>query len=168
MVKLSQSVLIDAAPADVWGVLERFGSIQDFNPLVKRSYVTSERQRGVGTCRHCDLVPMGSVEERVLTWQDGEGYELEIYDSRGLPPMKRQLAALWVSPDGDDGDRARVEMTVAYEPALGWLGRLLNAIALRRQFHKAIGLILAGLKHHVETGEVVDRRASKQLRLATA
>ncbi len=59
-------------------------------------------------------------------------------------------------------------MTVAYEPALGWIGRLFNAIALRRQFLKAMGLILTGLRHHLETGELVDRRTGKQLRLATA
>ena len=45
----------------------------------------------------------------------------------------------------------------------GILGRLMDAMMVRREFTKIVPKVLAGLKHHVETGELVNQEVAGRL-----
>ena len=77
---------------------------------------------------------------------------VEIYERKRLPAMRRALATIELTPDGS---RTLVTCTLDYEVGLGPLGRSLNAALLHRMFARSLVGMLAGLKHHVETGEEV-------------
>ena len=88
MTTITREVWIDAPHDKVWRILADFGGIYKYNPGVSNSHSTSSANEGVGATRHCDLLPAGSVEERIIAWNEGRDYKLEIYDGRGVPPFE--------------------------------------------------------------------------------
>ncbi len=154
MTTIIREVKVDVSPEKVWEIMADIGGIQKFNPGVSQSYKTSASNSGLGATRHCDLLPMGSVEERVIAWNEGRDYQIEIYEGKGTPPFKTAVATLAVQPDGDG---SQVTMSLTYQLKFGPVGMLMDQMMIKRQFSKAIPGILAGLKYHAETGELVDR-----------
>ncbi len=153
MTSLSVHLDTTAPPERVWDVLADFGGIQRYSPAVLRSHLTGDAPTGVGATRHCDLAFGAAVEERIVKWDDGTGYTVEIYDGKRLPPIRDPRATLAVGryPDG----RSRLSARMEYRPKFGLLGALADWLVFRRQFRKSLGLLLAGFKHHLETGEEV-------------
>jgi len=148
-----RTIYIDAAPDQVWRALADFGNIARYNPGVPQSYVTSDQAEGVGATRHCDLAMAGaSLEERIIDWQEGQSYTVEIYDGEKLPPVHHIHVTLSMEPDGE-GTRAMTHMT--YQLKFGPLGALLDRWMVRKNMSQGMEGLLAGLKHYCETGETV-------------
>jgi len=153
--KQAAKVEIEASAETVWGVLADFGNVSVFNPTVTESYSTTDDATGVGAARHCDLAVGGAtIEERIVEWNEGSSYTIEIYDGT-RNPFAKALGTLAVEPLGDN--RSVVTMSLEWKAKggifSGFLGR-----ALKGQNQKAIAGVLAGLKHHVETGDPVAGR----------
>ena len=98
MTRVTKEIWIDAPAEKVWPVLADIGAIQDYAPSVARSHATSAIKAGVGASRHCELLPMGTVEERVIEWQDDAQYTIDIYDSKNVPFSG--MAHFAVKPNG--------------------------------------------------------------------
>ncbi len=82
MTHIKESIRINATKDKVWELLADFGGIIKFHPGLRDSYSTSTKKGGVGASRHCDLLPAGSVEERVVEWKDGEEMLVQIFDGK--------------------------------------------------------------------------------------
>jgi hypothetical protein len=105
----------------------------------------------VDATRHCDLTFSGaSIEERIVAWDEGHSYQVNIFDARPTPPFKNVLATLAVA---DEGSGARVTIRMEYSLKYGLIGKAMDVMGVRKQYGKAITLILGGLKHYAETGE---------------
>lgn len=155
MTTLSAKVRIDAPRDVVWNALADFGGTWKYNPNVTASRSLTEANQGVGAERHCDLTFAGaSVRERILEWDDAGGYALEIYDGDKLPPIKNIIARLSVS---EENGHTVAEGTMSYDPKFGPIGWVMDRLMVRKQFGRAWQGIFAGLKHHAETGEVVEK-----------
>lgn len=151
MASVSSKIHIDAPKEQVWEVLADLGGIYKWNPGVSSSHYTSEQTTGDGATRHCDLQnPRGYLEERALEWREGEGYVIDIYDSN--LPIEKNLVTFSLAAEGDG---TTVTVTPDYKLKYGLLGSLLDRLFARRQLQKGFDAMLAGLKHHVETGELV-------------
>ena len=74
MTYIEKNIIIDAPKDAVWSTLADFGAIRNFHKGLKNSYSTSEANGGLGATRHCDLKPMGSIEERITRWEEGKLY----------------------------------------------------------------------------------------------
>lgn len=158
MAVFTETIEIEAPRERVWEVLADIGSIYRWNPGVKASHATSEAPGGEGATRHCDLQrpggkDVGHLEERAFDWRDGAGYRIEITESN--LPFRRAVVSFDVAeaPSG-----TRVEVSPEYELRFGPLGKLLDRVAVRRQYRKGMAAMLAGLKYYVETGEEVGDR----------
>lgn len=165
MTTIIREITIDAPVQKVWDILADFGAIYKFNPGVPTSRSTSTANGGLGATRHCDLLPAGSIEERIIDWHEGHSYKIEIYSGKGIPPFKTAVAQLTVRPDGT-GTHAR--MSVEYKLKFGLLGSLMDRLLVKKQYDKAVPGILAGLKHFVETGEQVSSKVRLNLQPVTA
>ena len=151
MASVSSNIHIGAPKEQVWEVLADLGGIYKWNPGVSSSHYTSEQTKGDGATRHCDLVnPRGYLEERALEWREGEGYVIDIYDSN--LPIEKNVVTFSLTAEGDG---TTVTVTPDYKLKYGLLGSLLDRLWARRQMQKGFDAMLAGLKHHVETGELV-------------
>lgn len=159
MSTITGSVRINAPKDKVWEILSDFGGVINYNPGLSNSYSTSENNQGVGATRHCDLLPMGSIEERILEWNEGSDYLVDIYQFNGpTPPVKNALGRLSVETDGNE---TVASMELTYEMKLGFIGNAMKGLVLDGQYQKAVNGILQGLKYHVETGNQSTRAALK-------
>ena len=60
----------------------------------------------------------------------------------------------------DHGDSTVVGLMTDYELKYGPIGALMDTLFARRQVRKGMDELLAGLKHHIETGETVNEPAA--------
>ena len=165
MTTIIREVTINASQEKVWDILADFGGIYKYNPGVSSSHSTSSANGGVGATRHCDLLPAGSVEERITAWNEGRDYKIEIFSGKGVPPFKTAVAHIKVQPEGTG---THVQMRFDYSIKFGFIGSLMDRLMVKKQFSKAIPGILAGLKHYAETGEEVNRNVRLDMQLVTA
>ncbi len=147
----STEIRIDAPREKVWEVLADLGGIHKWNPGVSHSRSTSESSGGEWATRHCDLRnPSGYLEERAFDWREGEGFKIDIFESSF--PIERNVVEFTLRADGDG---TIVTVTPDYRLKFGPIGALLDRLILGRQLRKGMENLLAGLKYHVETGELV-------------
>ena len=119
----------------MWAVLADFPNIASWNSGVKASHATSDATGGIGAQRHCDLAPIGALEETIAAWEPGRRLVVNI-DSAEKLPIERGVATFTL-------DDATTEVDYAYEPA-GLLGRLMSPV-LARQLTKGFDGFLADL-----------------------
>lgn len=144
-----------ASPEACWAHIGDFGNIHRFNPYLSHSAVLTDAARtAVGTERQCDLKGgKGYLRERVIDWQDGRQYTVDIYDSQ--LPMNEPKTTLGLLPL-ERG--TRLFMETQYRPRYGMVGALLDALVLRRVVAARFRRILMNLAAQAEGGEEPDRR----------
>lgn len=157
MTTLRNHVHIDAPVEEVWNVLADFGGIAAFNPGVVKSRSLGSANSGRGAERQCDLDAKSYIRERIVDWHDGKDLTLEIYEGKGTPPFKDASTTFTVTTSGTG---TRVSSILQYRIKGGPLGRLLDRLVVSRKFAPAMVGVLAGLKRHVETGELVTETTS--------
>ncbi len=152
---ISYQVHIDAPQEKVWAAIADFGNVANLSPGIKKSYLTSEVTGGVGATRHCDLALYGAtVDERIVEWDEGEGFRIDIYESTRLPIIKTSGGSLQVREhEGGTLLTGSLHTSLKY----GFVGDLLYPVVLRKQLTKEWKIFLAGTKMHIETGDLIDR-----------
>ena len=158
MATFSTVIDINAPKQKVWEVLADLGSIYKWNPGVAKSYSTSPETEGEVAMRHCDLQnakggSIGYLEERAFDWRDGEGFTIDVYESN--LPIKRNHVRFTLESNGDS---TVVTITPDYALKFGPVGVLADLLFARRQLKKGMVDLAAGLKYHIETGELVENR----------
>ena len=136
MRSISVTDTFDVSPAAVWKVLADFPNISTWNGGVSASHATSTASDGVGATRHCDLAPVGALEETVLEWDPERKMVVSIDEARKLP-IRTAVATFTIEPVGDG---ATVTIDYAYEPRPRLLAPLLD-----RQLTKGFNGFLADL-----------------------
>ena len=157
MARFSVRTRIDAPKDKVWEVLADIGGIYKWNPGVSHSYSTSEDGRGDGATRHCDLTRGGYLEERAADWHEAESFKIDVYETN--LPLRSNVVQFSVDADGD---RTIVGIAPEYRIKFGLLGLVMDRLVLPRLFKKGMKDMLAGLKYHVETGELVGDRVPQR------
>ena len=151
MTVIRSQAKIDAPVDKVWRTLADLGSIDKWNPGVAKSYATSEATQGEGATRHCDLnTGNAQLEERAFDWREGKGFKIDIYKSS--LPLKRNIVSFEIEPSGDG---TLANLTADYQLKYGPIGALMDILIGRRWAQQRFDELLAGLKYHVETGELV-------------
>ncbi len=147
---VTSQIKIDAPAEKVWGVLADIGSIYKWNPGVVASHTTGEQSHGDGTTRHCDLDDKNYLEERTFDWREGESFKIDVFES--TLPLKSNIVTFQVTPDGDG---TKTTVTADYVLKFGPIGKLMDILFAKRQAQQGFDDMMAGLKYHVETGELV-------------
>jgi hypothetical protein len=148
-----QSRTIPATAERVWQALADFGGIHQFNPMVERVEVLSEKERGLGASRRCVLYDRRSLEEQVIDWREGSSYTVSI-EASGIP-IKNVTTSLSVAPAGRGSSVVTMEST--YQPRFGPLGSLLDVLMTRGMLSKAFARVLKGLEDHLSTGRLIGK-----------
>lgn len=157
---ITRKVVINAPKQKVWEALADFGNVEHLSPNIAKSYLTSDQQNGIGTTRHCDFVSMGAqVEERIVEWKEGESMKIEIYESQNMPMITGMAAKFEVS---DKGESTVVSGTFEYGMT-NLIGSMINSLKMKKMNVNAWVKFVAGIKHHLETGENVSRETKLDL-----
>lgn len=149
--------VIDISADRAWAIIDDFGGIYRFHPLVERSPIKNGVSSGLGAERVCHFHDGSRITEQIIDYTAGEAYEVEITDP-GNFPLETAIARLAVEPLGDA--RSRVSFHMAFTPKFGPLGWVMGKTVMARQFKKILGQVLAGLEQHAKTGEIVGRKTS--------
>ena len=161
MTNIQREIKIDASKAKVWAIVANLGAVQEYHPAVSKSYYTSTATEDVGASRVCELLPMGKVEETAISWNEGESYKLNVTPIEKMPPFKHAVGEIKLV--GDENSTT-ASFSVDYQLKFGAIGSMMDSLMIRQQFEKLIPAVLAGLKHHAETGEEVTFDVLKQAR----
>lgn len=98
--RVSQSITIAAAPAEVWKRAGDFAGIKDWHPAVERAVASGGNQ--AGGKRTLTLRNGGTLDESLDEWDGAKlsySYRLGDADLKALP-VSSYSATLTVSPDG--------------------------------------------------------------------
>ncbi len=144
---LSSTIQINASKDQVWSVISEPGKIDQFHPLVKKSFLLTGQVSGVGATRQCELLPMGVMKETITEWQEGSGFTTQVIGGKMLPPYRQMTGTIELN---EAGGRTEAKFTFAYKLKGGILGKLMNALFIRPQFRKAPPKYVSGLKEYVE------------------
>jgi|GEM_PF-643040 len=158
MTQIFKKLSIKASQQKVWDVISDLGGVQNYSPGVKKSFYNTKIKADEGAGRICELHPMGKVEETAVKWNDGKNYTLHIKPIEKLPFFKEGFADFSLSSDGSGG--TTVEVDFNYTVKGGPLSKIMNTIALKKNFDKAFVGVLKGLKKHIEEGEIIETGAS--------
>lgn len=160
MTQITAEITINIPKHEVWQIISDYAGVYRFSPGIKISRPLTDKKRGVGAQRRCELVPMGTLDEQVIAWREGDSFTSAVINSKKVPPFKFAEGTLVLQ---DMGRQTHAHFTFNYELKFGILGKLLNAAVARSQFEKGIPQVLVGLKHHCETGEEVTPETLKAL-----
>ena len=153
MTVLENSVRIDAPPEKVWSVLASLDVLDRYDPGVLKSEVVTPSRQGPGAARRCDLKPGGWFKERVAEWTPNESISFELFEC--TLPVRRLTHSYTLTPDGS-GTLVRQRMD--YELKFGPIGKLMDAVMVRRKWDLGIKGFFAGLKGYVENGRRTSER----------
>lgn len=137
-----------ASKAAVWGVLADFANIADWNDGVSASYATNDVVDGVGAKRHCDLAPMGTLEETVQEWEPEARMVISI-DSVTRLPIKRGLMTFSLNEGGSES-ATPFTLNYDFEPGGGILSFITGPL-LQRQLAKGFAGFLDNLESAAQT-----------------
>ena len=146
MTRFHHSLRIAAPLERVWAVLADLEAVQLYNPLVARARYLSDLREGVGASRECEFRPKGRARERVIAWNPRQSLTIELYES----PWPLEFMH-WETNLRQDGGDTVVTQTTDYRAKFGLLGRLLDALVMRRQLRRTLDRVLAGFKEFVES-----------------
>jgi len=149
MISITKEIQINAPKDKVWAALADLGSVQNFNPVVKKSYYTSTEKAGIGAARVCELLPQGAVEERATEWQTGERFVLEVLPLEQGPPFENAYGHVSVKED-DQGTLVTYGLDFDLQA-----GVPIDAATMKAQIEMLIPVLLANLKQYVETGKIL-------------
>ena len=149
------SILINEPKAKVWDIWSKFINVSDYIASIPVSYGVGKVETGLGACRRCDISKKMQVEERITAWDEGNNFSMEVYKATGAPIDKLEVD-FTVS---EQGDSTRADMIIRYRMK-GVLRFLPTSGLLRSQARDH----LIGLKHHLETGEMITEKIMKVAR----
>jgi len=150
MTKFKKQITIDVSRQAVWQKVSNLGDIYKFHPGVSKSYYTTDKAKGVGAARICELQPAGKILETVKNWEEGSSILLQIEGVEKAPPVKEFTGHFQLEDEGTG--RTKVSLTISYEMKLGLIGDLLNKLIIRSKMEEGIDTLLSGLKVHSEKG----------------
>lgn len=130
----------------VWDQISNLTGIQDWTKTVNKAHFHTEKQRGIGAGRTCDVRGFGTLIENVLDWSEGESYRLSL---EGLPSFVKKASGGWRLEKVDD-NRTVATTFIDMETRYWFVGALMEKLALGPQFKKVISGVQQEFKDHVE------------------
>jgi hypothetical protein len=101
MDSIERCVLIKADPHDVWEVLADFEGEKDWNPLLRKSSIISEKKSGPGAERYSEYEGGWKVKERIIEYAHGRRLCETAYEGM---PMSGNKTCFTLEPKGDGTD----------------------------------------------------------------
>lgn len=151
MAQFSETIVVEAAQAEVWRLLADIGSIGVWNPGVISSYQLGEEPVTLGSRRYCDLGGRDYLAESVAEFEPERRITMRI-DQTNLP-FSEAVIRFTLEPLAE---RTRVTVAPDYSLKFGPIGMLIDLVLVRRAYRNGMRALLRGLKRHVESATQTD------------
>jgi ligand-binding SRPBCC domain-containing protein len=144
---IQNEIIINASIERIWVNLTDLELLDRYDPTVKKSTLISGEKSGIGAKRKVDMLDGKNwFEEMVTVSKPNQALTYE------LTACSFPVQALRHSYSFEKvGDKTRVKQVMEYTVKFGWLGKLLDALVIRKQSDAGIKKFFAGLKSYTET-----------------
>jgi uncharacterized protein YndB with AHSA1/START domain len=140
---LTNTITIEASADRVWTILTNLGELEKYDPTVAASTVTSTQLTGPGATRKVTMTDGKHwFNERVTTFEPASVLTFQLTACNLNLSHSYSLA--------EDAERTTVTQVMTYTPRFGLAGKLLDAIAIRRNSDAGVKKFFNGLKAHAE------------------
>lgn len=145
MRELQSQITINKSIDEVWTILSDLTAMGNYMPGIQSVDFTSDAKHGVGAARHCVFEDGIELHERVLNWDDGEGYTLETTKFVNVPMKSNQIRFSLLS----EGNQTVVSQSMRYRMKGSIFAPIMEFMA-RGMMIKSIDGALLGLKNYAE------------------
>lgn len=148
--KVTIDIDINASKEQVWDLLyNRFGEVNNFNPLIEGSHHSQGAKGEVGCERVCDLDAKNSIHEKIVAARGNESFDVDIIKG-GLPMMGEAKATIDLK--AISGSQTNVTFTMNFTSKPAFMAPLMKGMMA-----KMLKKMLVGLKYHLETDQLVTK-----------
>ncbi|MEO0353704.1 MAG: SRPBCC family protein [Cyanobacteria bacterium P01_A01_bin.3] len=141
---------LDHQAARVWPFIADFANIYRIHPILKASYLNAgSHEKGTGAERTCEMPGGMSLVERVINWQEGQQYTVEI--TKTNMPIEKAHATIGVRSIRTG--KSEVFFQMDYIVRFGWLGKIMDALMMLRVM---VGMLLNSLGTEVRRSAVLE------------
>ena len=113
----------------------------------------SDSNEGVGERRRFNLYDGNSVVEKVIEWEPGRRFKIELTEMN--MPMKWTVAEFVLLPMGEQ--KCEASFIMNFQPKFLTIGALMGAMMMKPMMRKIFSKVLQRLEHHALTGEVIGK-----------
>src|SRR5215475_13829291 len=146
MTKLYNEIVINAPLESVWEILSSVDQLQNYDPTVQRSKATTRNNTGVGASRRVDMKDGEHwFEERTTLCRPNEALQIEL-TACNFPIDGLRHSYTFEHQSG----QTKVKQVMEYDVKYGVLGKLMDALVLRKRTDVGIKKFFAGLKEYAE------------------
>jgi|SRR5688572_12708039 len=146
MATIKNEIIINAPIEKIWEALAEIDKLDRYDPTVKKSTAITPSKSGIGAKRKVEMQDGKNwFEESVTEYKVNEAltYELSAC-SFPVDKLKHRYSFETV------GSQTKVKQVMEYTVKYGFLGKLLDAIMIRKQSDTGIKKFFAGLKAFTE------------------
>jgi ribosome-associated toxin RatA of RatAB toxin-antitoxin module len=146
MATIHNEILIQAPIEKIWAALTNLELLEKYDPTVKRSRLISNQKAKVGAARRVDMLDGKNwFEERLTVFEPNESLTFEL-TACSFPVHKLKHSYSFEQMDG----KVRVRQVMDYKVKFGLLGKLMDALIVKRQSDAGVKKFFAGLKSYTE------------------
>jgi ribosome-associated toxin RatA of RatAB toxin-antitoxin module len=146
MTTLENEMIINAPLEKIWTALTEVEKLDQFDPTVKKSTATTSEKSGIGAARKVDMKDGKNwFEEKVTVYKPNESLEYELTAcSFPIHNLKHSYSFEKI------GDQVKVKQTMQYQMKFGFLGKIMDALMVRKKSDSGIKQFFSGLKKYAE------------------
>lgn len=147
MATIYNEIIINAPVEKIWEVLANIEMLERYDPTVKKSIALSENKSGLNAKRKVLMLDNKNwFDEKVTVFKPAEALTYQLTDcSFPIKGLQHSYSFEKI------GNQTKVKQVMHYTVKFGLLGKLLDAVMIRKQSDSGIKKFFDGLKSYAET-----------------
>ncbi len=143
---IKNEITINATLEGIWSHLTDLELLDKYDPTVKRSTLISSEKTGMGAKRKVEMLDGKNwFEEKITVFEPNKALTYQLTDcSFPMKDLKHSYTFEKI------GDQTKVKQIMEYTVKFGLLGKLLDALMIRKQSDAGIKKFFTGLKQYAE------------------
>lgn len=147
MTTLRNEITLNAPMERIWAALTNIEELEKFDPTVLKSTATTMSKSGIGAARKVTMRDGKNwFEEKCTAFKP---HEALVYELTACSFPVHGLKHTY-SFEKAGGDKVKVKQVMQYQMKFGFLGKIMNALMVKKQSDKGIKAFMAGLKSFTE------------------
>jgi ribosome-associated toxin RatA of RatAB toxin-antitoxin module len=147
MATIHNEITVNAGVEKIWEALANIEMLAKYDPTVKQSTALSANKSGLDAKRKVLMLDGKNwFDEKVTVFRPNEALTFQLTDCSF--PIKGLTHSYSFEKTGN---QTKVKQVMHYTVKFGLLGKMLDALMIRKQSDTGIKKFLAGLKSYVET-----------------
>lgn len=147
MATIHNEIIIHAPLERIWAALTRLEELEKYDPTVLKSSATSALKSGIGAARKVSMKDGKNwFEEKCTVLEPYEALEYELT----VCSFPIQALSHRYSFENLNGGKVKVKQVMDYRMKFGLLGKIMDALMVKKQSDQGIKAFMAGLKSFTE------------------